>query len=108
MSADAEWSDDDLRAQLRLESRLRGWQVYRVRQARWVRGVKVPAGSYYAVHWRLAEPPVVAGDLVALEAAVNALTEPGRRSIMTEVLPPDQVRQLQVSEGRWFLPGTPP
>jgi hypothetical protein len=104
-SQDIPWGDDDLRAQLQLEARLRHWQVYRVREARWVRGVEVPAGSYYAVHWRVAEPPVVAADLDTLEHAVTA-AEP--RSIMAELLTPEEARHLEISEGRWHLPGPPP
>lgn len=41
------------------------------------------------------------------------LTEPHEspretRSIMREILSPEEVRHLEISEGRWFLPGTPP
>lgn len=108
---DIPWGDDDLRAQLQLEARLHHWQVYRVREARWVRGVEVPAGSYYAVHWRLSEPPVVAGDLDTLERAVTAGTAgtvPERRSVMAELLTPEEARHLEVGEGRWLFPGPPP
>lgn len=30
------------------------------------------------------------------------------RSIMAEMLTPDEVRRLEASEGRWLLPGPPP
>ena len=30
------------------------------------------------------------------------------RSIMAELLPADEARRLEVDEGRWYLPGTPP
>lgn len=30
------------------------------------------------------------------------------RSLMREILSPEEVRHLEVSEGRWFLPGSPP
>jgi hypothetical protein len=101
----AEHDQDDVRAQLELEARIH-WQVYRARETRWVRGVEVPAGHYWAVHWRAEEPPAVAADLGALERAVVARTP--QRSIMRELLTPDQVRHLEVGEGRYFLPGPPP
>jgi hypothetical protein len=30
------------------------------------------------------------------------------RSVMAELLSEDEVRHLEIAEGRWFLPGTPP
>ena len=30
------------------------------------------------------------------------------RSIMAELLTPEEVRHLEVAEGRWHLPGPPP
>jgi len=30
------------------------------------------------------------------------------RSIMAELLTPEEVRHLEVAEGRWYLPGPPP
>ena len=104
---DFPWGDDDLMAQLHLEARLHHWQVYRVREAKIVRGVEVPAGHYYAVHWRVSEPPEVAGDLAELERAVKARNIP-ERSVMRELLTPDEISHLEQSEGRWYLPGTPP
>lgn len=108
---------DDLRDQLALEARLSGWQINRTREARWIaaagdmdRRVEVPAGWYWAAHWHPYEPPVVAADLDALEREVAKRNPPAqpRRSIMRELLTPDEIKHLEVSEGRWFLPGPPP
>lgn len=33
---------------------------------------------------------------------------PQERSVMAELLTPDEIRHLEISEGRWFLPGPPP
>jgi hypothetical protein len=30
------------------------------------------------------------------------------RSVMAELLTPQEVKDLQIQHGRWFLPGTPP
>jgi len=69
MSADA----DDLRAQLVLGAEMRDWQVYRTfLSKRWVRYHLVPKGHYWAVHFRLGEPPISAPDLEALAAGVRA------------------------------------
>lgn len=67
-------SADDLSAQLALENELGGeWQVYRAALLeRWVRYRLVPKGHYWAAHWRLSEPPIVAADLEALAAGVRA------------------------------------
>lgn len=74
---------DDMRAQLALEGRLTGWQVYRAREARWVAPVgdltakvEVPAGWCWAAHWHPDEPPVVAADLAELERLVGERTPP--------------------------------
>lgn len=40
---------------------------------------------------RMAEPP-----------------EHEQRSIMAELLTPEEIRHLEIAEGRWFLPGPPP
>jgi hypothetical protein len=98
---------DDLRAQLALEAKLSDWQVHRAHRAVWVHGVEVPAGSYWAEHWRLADPPAVAMTLDELECEVNARTTPGR-SIMRELLTGDEIRRFEVGVGRFFLPGPPP
>lgn len=114
MTAD---SQADLMAQFALEARLPGfWQVYRARESMtWKGGLTIPAGSYYAAHWRLDQPPVVAATLEELERAVIARMpdmppDPPRRehrSVMRELLAPDD-EGLEVSEGRFFLPGPPP
>ena len=64
---------DDLRAQLELEAELGGWQVYRATvSTSWLDRVDIPAGHYYASHWLLSEPPIVAADLETLRTAVLA------------------------------------
>lgn len=96
---------DDLRAQLALEARIH-WQVYRAREPRRIGGVEVPAGHYWAAHWDLSEPPAVAATLDDLEREVVRRTP--QRSIMRELLSADEIKHLEVSEGRFFLPGPPP
>jgi hypothetical protein len=99
---------DDLRAQLALEDRLPGfWQVNRTRRDRQVNGTLVPADWYYAVTWRLDEPPAVGASLDELERAVHARPVP-QRSVMAELLGPEQARRFQTGPGRWYLPGPPP
>lgn len=104
---------DDVRAQLALEGRLTGWQVYRAREARLVAPVgdltakvEVPAGWCWAVHWHPDEPPAVAETLAELERLVGERTPP-ERSMMREMLGDDADR-FEVAPGRWYLPGTPP
>lgn len=103
--------DEDLRAQVALEARLGGrrgfWQVYRARRDRQVNGLTVPAGHYYAVTWRLGEPPAVGASLDELERAVDARPVP-QRSIMAELLGPEAARRHQIAPGWWYLPGRPP
>jgi hypothetical protein len=103
---------DDLHAQLAVEGRLAGWQVYRAREPRCARGADIPAGSYWAAHWHPDEPLVIAADLAELERLVGERTPPTtptpQRSVMRELLTPDQIRHLEVAEGRWYLPGPTP
>lgn len=49
----------------------------------------------------------------AEDPQVELIGEDGRpwraeRSIMRELLTPEEARHLEIAEGRWFLPGTPP
>lgn len=107
---------DALLAQLQLASRLPGfWRVHRFREARKVNGVEVPARWYYATNWRPGEPPSIAETLDELERVVLARVEafphlgehPDRRSVMRELLS-SELADLEVSDGRFLLPGTPP
>jgi len=73
----------DLGAQLELEGRLHGWQVYQAREPRWVAPVgdltakvEVPAGWCWAAHWHPDELPVVAETLAELEHLVGERTPP--------------------------------
>lgn len=75
MTADR-WPDsDDLRqqlhAQLALEGRFPGWQVLHAMRERWVRYVRVPEGSFFAVHDRLSERPLFAADLEKLASLLE-------------------------------------
>jgi hypothetical protein len=98
---------DDLRAQLALEARLTGWQVYRARKRRWSCGVEIPAGCYWAAHWHPDEPLAVAADLAGLERLV-AERNPPERSVMRELLGEEAADRHEIAPGRWYLPGTPP
>jgi hypothetical protein len=60
-----------LRAQLALEARFPGWQVLHAMNDRWVRYVRIPAGSFYAVHDQLRELPLFAPDLQQLTVRVE-------------------------------------
>jgi hypothetical protein len=60
-----------LAAQLAVGGRFPGWQVLHTTVDRWVRYVKVPGGSFYAVHYRLSEPPLMAADLDQLAGLVE-------------------------------------
>jgi len=101
------YDQDDLRAQLALEGRLAGWQVYWAAERRWSRGVEVPAGHYWAAYWHIDEPLVVAADLVELERLVGERTPP-ERSVMRELLGHADADRFEIAPGRWYLPGTPP
>lgn len=98
---------DDVRDQLQVEGRLTGgWQVYRARERRWSRGAEIPAGYFWATHWSLDEPLVVAADLAELERLVGKRTPP-ERSVMRELLGEDADR-FEIAPGRWYLPGPTP
>ncbi len=58
---------NDVSAQLALEGRLNGWQVYGARTKRCGRGQIVPAGHYWAAHWDPREPLIIAATLDELE-----------------------------------------
>ncbi|GIF06250.1 hypothetical protein Asi03nite_37880 [Actinoplanes siamensis] len=58
-------------AQLALEGRYPGWQILHTPRKRWVRYVEVPEGSFYAVHDRLGEPPLIAVDLDQLARLIE-------------------------------------
>jgi hypothetical protein len=60
-----------LKAQLALEARFPGWQVLHAMNERWVRYVRIPQASFYAVHDRLGELPLVGGDLDQLAALIE-------------------------------------
>ena len=96
--------DDELPAP---EVQVDHWQFYPATEDRVVRGVEIPAGSHYALHWRAGGPPVVAPTAEALMAALDEL-EQAQRSVMAEVLGAEITRLLQTSPGRWHLPGPPP
>jgi hypothetical protein len=64
-----------LRAQLALEARFPGWQVLHAMNDRWVRYVHIPQGSFYAVHDRLSELPLVASDLEQLTGRIQQRQE---------------------------------
>jgi hypothetical protein len=88
-----------LRAQLALEARFPGWQVLHAMNDRWVRYVRIPEGSFYAVHDRLGELPLVASDLEQLAARVEQRQEQLRqiahwvtRSDLAAILP--MIRRL--------------
>ncbi|MEU4162015.1 hypothetical protein [Actinoplanes sp. NPDC026670] len=82
--------DEDFRAQLAVERRYPGWQIDRATQPRTVRpDLRVPAGHYWAVHWELDEPCLVAADLDGL---MHQLTRRDTARIAT-------VRE--VAEARW-------
>lgn len=61
----------EVRAQLVVQWQHPGWQVLRTDEPRWVRYVRIPAG-YYAVHFRLSEPPLVAATLQLLGELIDA------------------------------------
>ncbi|GIF44412.1 hypothetical protein Axi01nite_87230 [Actinoplanes xinjiangensis] len=74
--SDDEWPGAEdlrqqMRAQLALEARFPGWQVLHAMNDRWVRYVRIPEGSFYAVHDRLGELPLCAPDLEKLAARVE-------------------------------------
>jgi hypothetical protein len=50
------------------------------------------------------EEPAAADDVEDVDPDL----EPVPRSVMRELLTPDEIRHLEVAEGRWFLPGLPP
>lgn len=58
-------------AQLAVEARFPGWQILHTTCDRWVRYVSIPEGYFYAVHFRLSEPPLMAVDLDGLAALVE-------------------------------------
>ena len=65
MNTEAWPGETDLRAQIALQEQHPGWQVLHTDRPRWVRYIRVPAG-YYAVHFRLSEPPLMAANLTLL------------------------------------------
>jgi hypothetical protein len=77
-----------LKAQLALEARFPGWQILHAMNERWVRYVHIPQGSFYAVHDRLGEPPLVAVDLDQLAARVER-REQQRRQIVQWIIRSD-------------------
>lgn len=86
---------EDVAAQLALEGRLDGWQVFGTRVPRWGRGRKVPPGSYWASHWDPREPLIVAPTLDELEIGVlqrqremAAVRPSAERAALGRILPP--------------------
>jgi hypothetical protein len=111
--------DDDFRAQLAVERRHPGWQIDRAIQPRTVRpDLRVPAGHYWAVHWELDEPCLVAADLdelmwqlnrrdTARVAAVREITEsrwPGWR-VGYSGAGPTGVAGVEVPPGYFYAVG---
>jgi len=81
---------DDVGAQLAVEGRLIGWQVYRTHERRWSRGVEIPAT-----------------DLAELKR-LRAERTPPEHSVMRELLGEEAADRHEIAPGRWYLPRTPP
>jgi hypothetical protein len=60
------------------------------------------------MRWWEAGAPGNDQDLAELFRDEHLEQEPEERSVMAEMLTPEEVSEYQIAPGRWYLPGTPP
>lgn len=65
-------------------------------------------GNLPRMRWWEAGTPGNDQDLAELLRDEHLEQEPEQRSVMAEMLTPEDVDRYQIAPGRWYLPGTPP